>query len=880
MYYSIYKVTPIITLLYKAPSITSSVIIALFKNTEVEVIKISNGWAYCKYKNSLGYVQSSKLQLVTPGPSVLGSVEIKYIEENNTVILTNNYTDLTLGTYTYEALDFPDYKLISPSPQRVTLTTEQPKGFISFIYKKVYGSVTINYIDEGGTPLAPSDIYSNLSMGTYIYEGKEIINYVLISSKEETVYLTKNSPNAVLNFRYKKAEEANYYVIELEKFNISNNNTNGIATTKGINDALRYGKTQGYSKITLPKGNYSIDMTEIQENVTFVNPKDSSDKWTKGCKGIVMVEGIEFNVEGCTFLQVPCEDPHPSVFTFAKSHNSKLIGGSIYGDKYAHDYGLKINWDENSLESGSFDTTTGAPISDNSRVRTKNFITSYSDGSPLPQNFYICPFDDTSKNTVDGGMRTIYFYDANNNFISSATNGFITMATMPTNAVKIKISFKDETRLDAKYYITKRLLYFTFESGCGISIFESNNIEINGTEIRECIGDCIGTGQPPVNNITMTNLLIENCTLEDSRRQGISFTAVGDNVTLKNCNIGLISGTDPQCGIDFEVEGGILTNTVIDGCHFYENKKWDIINYNCCSVEVVNCNFTGAIATHKGYSMNIHDNSFNWKDTPDNDKVFKNVLLQNSNKDVFVYNNSFEGGKCYLAGENNTFYNNASRGCSSILYLPGEACYNNKYYDGTVSYSGLNQIYKYEDFYNCHVAGENNGTTDANGNYDKTRCLSNCSFTNCSFGGNPTLAMVSIKDSTIYNNNKSFVSSWGANYTIDNCIITTEYTTNIPFIDSEGPIAKIENCTMKLAVTPLLTRVLGTALTINNSTITFLDTFYKNENIEFAHNQNGTRTFTNIKFYKAFNTPTILLPPQVNSYFNDSKLTDNVDITI
>ena len=77
------------------------------------------------------------------------------------------------------------------------------------------------------------------------------------------------------------------------------------------------------------------------------------------------------------------------------------------------------------------------------------------------------------------------------------------------------------------------------------------NIKIDGVTIKNCVGDCICTTAPPL-KVTVDNLEVVNCTLENSRRQGISFVATGENYLIKGCNIGRINGTDPQCGIDFE----------------------------------------------------------------------------------------------------------------------------------------------------------------------------------------------------------------------------------------------------------------------------------------------------------------------------------------
>ena len=83
------------------------------------------------------------------------------------------------------------------------------------------------------------------------------------------------------------------------------------------------------------------------------------------------------------------------------------------------------------------------------------------------------------------------------------------------------------------------------EWGMGIRIDRCNDISISGLKIRNCWGDCIYVGG------NSKNVLIEQCSLERSRRQGISVTKAS-GVTIKNCAIANISGTNPQCAIDIE----------------------------------------------------------------------------------------------------------------------------------------------------------------------------------------------------------------------------------------------------------------------------------------------------------------------------------------
>ena len=104
------------------------------------------------------------------------------------------------------------------------------------------------------------------------------------------------------------------------------------------------------------------------------------------------------------------------------------------------------------------------------------------------------------------------------------------------------------------------------EWGHGVNITNSKYVTIKDLSIRNCWGDCIYVGDESL------NILIENCTLEDGRRQGISVTSA-DGVFINDCNITNVYGTAPQHAIDIEPNKGESVDNVriekvaIRNCH-------------------------------------------------------------------------------------------------------------------------------------------------------------------------------------------------------------------------------------------------------------------------------------------------------------------------
>ena len=103
------------------------------------------------------------------------------------------------------------------------------------------------------------------------------------------------------------------------------------------------------------------------------------------------------------------------------------------------------------------------------------------------------------------------------------------------------------------------------EWGMGIRLHGAKDVTLKGLTISDCWGDCIyiSGGSKGVK--------IDSCVLCGSRRQGISITKA-DNVTISNCHIADISGTNPQYAIDIEpnkqcvVDNVMIRNVNVTNC--------------------------------------------------------------------------------------------------------------------------------------------------------------------------------------------------------------------------------------------------------------------------------------------------------------------------
>ena len=181
----------------------------------------------------------------------------------------------------------------------------------------------------------------------------------------------------------------------------------------------------------------------------------------------------------------------------------------------------------------------------------------------------------------------------------------------------------------------------TGEWGMGINLKGATNSSVSGLTIQKCWGDCIYVGG------NSKDILIKDCTLNHGRRQGISVTKA-DGVTIRNCKITNVEGTQPQYAIDLEpnsmdsvnhilidnvvvedCKGGFMVmcgerkegakvpwigSVVIKNCNIHANWLMPIVVNRCDSFKIEKCTIhspkgLSAISIMKTYHAEILDNS-------------------------------------------------------------------------------------------------------------------------------------------------------------------------------------------------------------------------------------------------------------------------------
>jgi hypothetical protein len=139
------------------------------------------------------------------------------------------------------------------------------------------------------------------------------------------------------------------YVLELNRWGISNNGTNPLQTTNGINNALVWAHQSGYTNVKLPAGTYLIGKGSKQNDVS-----------VNAC--ILPQSDTVIDLYGCTINKEPNGWEGYRTIDILNKRNVTILGGNIVGDYLTHDYtspgihegavGILINGSDNVTLKG------------------------------------------------------------------------------------------------------------------------------------------------------------------------------------------------------------------------------------------------------------------------------------------------------------------------------------------------------------------------------------------------------------------------------------------------------------------------------------------------------------------------------------------------
>lgn len=193
--------------------------------------------------------------------------------------------------------------------------------------------------------------------------------------------------------------------------------------------------------------------------------------------------------------------------------------------------------------------------------------------------------------------------------------------------------------------------------GMGVAIFGSTNVQVSNLHISNCWGDCIYVAKDS------KNVYVENCDLQNSRRQGISVVGC-DGFFVKNSKISKVKGSLPEYGIDLEpntnriVQNVIIENVTIEDCQggiltcgSAENAVVDDIHIINCFISIGDNDSHRALTSIDSKNVVLSNNRFL-------SNKRNSISLTNCSNYTFIHNEIKSISGIILKGCKNVAFNN------------------------------------------------------------------------------------------------------------------------------------------------------------------------------------------------------------------------------
>ncbi|EGP2702748.1 class 1 internalin InlJ [Listeria monocytogenes] len=213
-----------------------------------------------------------------PQPIKGEDVTVHYLDDKgeklaDDEVLSGNLDD----PYTSSAKDIPDYTLTT-TPDNATGTFTTTSQSVTYVYTKnivAAEPVTVNYVDDTGKTLSPSEILNGNVGDTYKATAKQIDGYTLSAEPTNATGQFTSSAQTV-NYIYTKNPAPEKGVVEIHYVDEDNkqlNSTTEISGTIGDNYTTEPKTIEGYTLTTTP-GNATGTFTTGSQTVTYVYTKN------------------------------------------------------------------------------------------------------------------------------------------------------------------------------------------------------------------------------------------------------------------------------------------------------------------------------------------------------------------------------------------------------------------------------------------------------------------------------------------------------------------------------------------------------------------------------------------------------------------------------
>ncbi|HAC1488600.1 TPA_asm: class 1 internalin InlJ [Listeria monocytogenes] len=213
-----------------------------------------------------------------PQPIKGEDVTVHYLDDKGEKLADDEVLSGNLGDpYTSSAKDIPDYTLTT-TPDNATGTFTTTSQSVTYVYTKnivAAEPVTVNYVDDTGKTLSPSETLNGNVGDTYNATAKQIDGYTLSAEPTNATGQFTSSAQTV-NYIYTKNPAPEKGVVEIHYVDEDNkqlNSTTEISGTIGDNYTTEPKTIEGYTLTTTP-GNATGTFTTGSQTVTYVYTKN------------------------------------------------------------------------------------------------------------------------------------------------------------------------------------------------------------------------------------------------------------------------------------------------------------------------------------------------------------------------------------------------------------------------------------------------------------------------------------------------------------------------------------------------------------------------------------------------------------------------------
>lgn len=366
-----------------------------------------------------------------------------------------------------------------------------------------------------------------------------------------------------------QSETAITYSLELSRWNIYNDGTHPVETTKGFNDALKWAQEKGITVFKVPAGTYKVK-------------KADPALWSDPTACINMVPNMTFELHPDAVIQkeTNAKESYSTVCIGYGADNVTLKGGTYKGDKDTHDYSKK----ENASTPGTHENGIGILVKGAKNLTIDNVkgVNFTGDGlaiggnATLLQDLYPAHFESGSLDS-----KGLPVTDA-------AKIRMKNVIQLNKEILKKEPYFEMPNAVNLPYVYD---LYFYKADGSFLTTIKVDKarqvvqIPSGASSFRAVFkkSSTAGVYAEFWNKALAKNVVVKNSEFAFNRRQGITVGGA-DNVLITTSIFHDMKGTAPESGIDVEGgfgENGMLNKNIsIKENKFYNNNKYDVILYD------------------------------------------------------------------------------------------------------------------------------------------------------------------------------------------------------------------------------------------------------------------------------------------------------------